>query len=243
LEGNAGKADVSAGAAAQVHTQGTKMPAKFLVSHGTPQEAAHFSMGRPRAAIEGTHQETATRRIFMKRILAMTTAALMTGALTAAPALAQVSVDTGTGVTIGGGADTGAASGGVGAGVGADVKVDTNNLDASADANVDTDTTAAIGGSWDGLLSAMGDSSVSSSISSMTDVSSVNIIKIDSLADADMEALAQAKTDNQAAIDELNAAISGNAQVKAALDAQGVDTSQVVAANVEADGSLTVYVE
>jgi hypothetical protein len=74
-------------------------------------------------------------------------------------------------------------------------------------------------------------------------VSTVHDVKIGDLADADMDALAKAKTDNQASIDELQSSLEANASVKAALDAKGVDASDVVAANVAADGSLTVYVE
>jgi hypothetical protein len=187
----------------------------------------------------------------MKRILAISAAALLSGSLFAAPALAQVSVDTGTGVDVGIGASgdsgSGSADGSVSGTVGTDTQIKTDNMGAAADtdanANLDTSTTAAIGGSWDGLMSAMGDSSASGSISSMTEVSDVNVIKIGELENADMDALATAKTDNQASIDELHSSLEANASVKAALDAQGVDASDVVAANVAADGSLTVYVE
>jgi hypothetical protein len=185
----------------------------------------------------------------MKRILAISAAALLSGSLFAAPALAQVSVDTGTGVDVGIGASgdsgSGSADGSVSGTIGTDTQIKTNNMGAAADtdANLDTSTTAAIGGSWDGLMSAMGDTGASGAISSMSNVSTVNVVKIGDLADADTDALAKAKTDNQASIDELQSSLEANASVKAALDAKGVDASDVVAANVAADGSLTVYVE
>ena len=183
----------------------------------------------------------------MKRVIALTTAALMTGSLFAAPALAQVSVDTGVDATVGIGtnADTsaGSASGTVGGTVGTDVQIKGDKMGAAADTNVDADTTAAIGASWDNLISAMGDSGASASIGAMSDVGAVNVVRVSDLGNADADALAKAKTDNQASIDGLKTSIEGNAQVKAALEQQGVDPSSVVAANVAADGSLTVYVE
>ena len=172
----------------------------------------------------------------MKRILAISAAALLSGSLFAAPALAQVSVDTGTGVDVGIGASgdsgSGSADGSVSGTIGTDTQIKTNNMGAAADT-----------GSWDGLMSAMGDTGASGAISSMSNVSTVNVVKIGDLADADTDALAKAKTDNQASIDELQSSLEANASVKAALDAKGVDASDVVAANVAADGSLTVYVE
>jgi len=154
----------------------------------------------------------------MKRVIALTAAALMTGSLFAAPAMAQINLGVDADANVGVGTDAG-----------------TTKLDA--------DTTAAIGSSFDGLLSAMGDTAASSSIGSMTEVSTVNVIRINEMTDTDADALAKAKTDNQASIDDLKSSIEGNAEVKAALEQQGVEPDSVVAANVAADGSLTVYVE
>lgn len=179
----------------------------------------------------------------MKRVIALTAAALMTGSLFAAPALAQVSVDTGVGANVGIGTNADTSAGSASGTVGTDTQIKTNNMGAAANTNVDTDTTAAIGGSWDNLLSSMGDTGASASIGAMSDVGSVNVVRISDLGNTDADALAKAKTDNQASIDQLKTSIEGNAKVKAALEQQGVDPSSVVAANVAADGSLTVYVE
>jgi len=179
----------------------------------------------------------------MKRVIALTAAALMTGSLFAAPALAQVSVDTGVGANVGIGTNADTSAGSASGTVGTDAQIKTNNMGAAANTNVDTDITAAIGGSWDGLLSSMGDTGASASIGAMSDVGSVNVVRISDLGNTDADALAKAKTDNQASIDQLKTSIEGNAKVKAALEQQGVDPSSVVAANVAADGSLTVYVE
>lgn len=183
----------------------------------------------------------------MKRIIAMTAAALLSGSLMAAPALAQVSVDTGAGVGVGIGAgsngESGAGTAGGSATVGTDTQIKTDTMGAASDTKVDTDTTAAIGATWDGLISAMGDTGASTSIGAMSEVGTVNVVRVSDLGNADADALAKAKTDNQASIDGLKSSIEGNAKVKAALDAKGVSPDSVVAANVAADGSLTVYVE
>jgi len=184
----------------------------------------------------------------MKRVIALSTAALLGASLFASPVLAQVSVDTNGGASVGVEAGSGSASGTVGGAGSVDSTIGGSQLKtgAAADAktNLDTGTTAAIGGSFDGMISAMGNNSASAgTIQSMTNVSSVNVIRITDLEGADMDALMKAETDNSASIDELHTSLEGNAAVKAALEAQSVDPSTVVAANVAADGSLTVYVK
>lgn len=187
----------------------------------------------------------------MKKILALSAAALLSTSMIAAPALAQVSVDVGGsgGVSVGGSTDSGSGSVGVDAGGGANVGVSGDGVklgaeaDTDANAELDNESTAAIGGTFDGALSAMTRAGeAAGSIGAMTEVSSVNVIKVDGMADANMEAFAKAETDNQASIDELRASLDANAAVKAALDAQSVNSGDVVAASVNADGSLTVFV-
>lgn len=81
-------------------------------------------------------------------------------------------------------------------------------------------------------------------IGSLTTVSEVNVVRVDDLAKGNnMQALDRAITDNQADITSLQTAISGNTALKAKLDAASIDASGVVAANIEADGSVTVYVK
>jgi hypothetical protein len=58
-----------------------------------------------------------------------------------------------------------------------------------------------------------------------------------------MEAFDNAVSKNQADITSLQTAVGANTALKAKLDAQSVATSDIVAANVEADGSVTVYVK
>jgi hypothetical protein len=185
----------------------------------------------------------------MKKIIALSAAALLGSSLIAAPALAQVSVggSGGAGVTVGGSDGNGGVSVGGTAGAGATTGTDGTGIklgaDGSAATNLDTNSTAAIGADFDGALSAMargGDSAAT--IGSMTQVSSVNVVKIDGMAGADMDAFTKAETDNMAGIEDLRASLDANAAVKAALDAQSIDSEDVVAADVAADGSLTVFV-
>lgn len=184
----------------------------------------------------------------MKKILALSAAALMSTSLIAAPALAQVSVDVGGGVGVnagsspsGGGADVGAD---VGVGVGTDGSGVRLGAEADTGVELDTDsTTAAIGADFNSALSAMGRSGDSAAtIGSMTEVSSVNVVRVNDLAGLDMDALGNAQTENSAGIDELRASLDSNAAVKAALDAQSIGTGDVIGADVAADGSLTVFV-
>lgn len=81
-------------------------------------------------------------------------------------------------------------------------------------------------------------------ITGLTTVNKVNVVKVSDLAKGNnMQALDKAIADNQTDITGLQTAISGNAALKAKLDAEQVQASSVVAANVEADGSVTVFVK
>ena len=81
-------------------------------------------------------------------------------------------------------------------------------------------------------------------ISALTTVSNVNVIRIGDLAKGNnMQALDKAIADNQADITGLQTVIGANTALKAKLDAESIQASSVVAADVEADGSVTVYVK
>ena len=83
-----------------------------------------------------------------------------------------------------------------------------------------------------------------SAISSLTTVNKVNVIRVGELAKGNnMQALDKAIADNQADITGLQTAINSNTALKAKLDAESVQASGIVAANIEADGSVTVYVK
>ncbi len=111
----------------------------------------------------------------------------------------------------------------------------------------DTDTTASTGAkaNFGTVMSSIkaGKTNVGA-IGTLTAVSKVNVIRVADLAKGNnMQALDKAVADNQADITSLQTAVSGNAALKAKLDAESVQASNVIAANVEADGSVTVYVK
>ena len=79
-------------------------------------------------------------------------------------------------------------------------------------------------------------------IESLSSVSEVEVVRITDLAGGtDAGALETAISENQADIAALQKAIGGNQALKAELDANAVAVSDIVAANVDADGSLTVF--
>ena len=168
----------------------------------------------------------------MKRITALSLASLMGASLFAAPALSQISVDVGseTGIDVGIGDSAG--------------KADTKTgLDADVRAGgIDTTTTAAIDMNVDSVVSSIErNSDNANAIGSMAEVSTVTVVRIADL-EGDASIVSQAASQNSASVDELRAALTANSNLEAALDAESVDVSSVVAADVAADGSLVVYV-
>ncbi len=183
----------------------------------------------------------------MKRIIGLTTAALMGASMMVAPALAQTSV--GGGATGGVNAETGV-TGGVG-GAGADVEAGASGsagADTTTGTMTETDagTTAAIGAdaTFDGALAAIeGNATSTAAIDTMTEVGTVEVVKIGELEGADMTALETATTEREAEITELQAALEANTAVSAALEAEDVSANEVVAAQMGAGGELVIYVE
>ena len=185
----------------------------------------------------------------MKRIIGLTTAALMGASMMIAPALAQTSV--GGSATGGVNAETGV-TGGVG-GAGADVDAGASGSAGAdtttgtmTDTETDAGTTAAIGAdaTFDGALAAIeGNATSTAAIDTMTEVGSVEVVKIGELEGADMTALETATTEREAEITELQAALEANTAVSAALEAEDVAANEVVAAQMGAGGELVIYVE
>lgn len=117
---------------------------------------------------------------------------------------------------------------------------------ANTQTGTDTSTTASTGtkANFGSVMSSIkaGKTNVSA-ITGLTAVNEVNVVKVSDLAQGNnMQALDKAISENQADITGLQTAISGNTALKAKLDAEQVQASSVVAADVEADGSVTVYV-
>lgn len=165
----------------------------------------------------------------MKRILGLTTAALLGASILAAPAMA-IELDAGT-------------SGSSGIETTIDAQSDLDSGANTTMPDVDGGTTAAIGATFEGALTAIdGNAATTQSISTMTEVRDVRIISISDLEGHDAGTVEQAVTGNQAGIDELRAAIDANAALSQELQTQGVDSSGVVAAQVGADGAVTMFV-
>lgn len=161
----------------------------------------------------------------MKRILGLTTAALMGASVLAAPAFAE-QVDY---LTDPAGGEAAAP--------------DLNGDAADTDAGIDTGSTAAIGGDLDDALSAINASAANAAaIGAMGEVGTVNVVRIGAL-DSDVEAVEQAVGQNNAGVDELRDTIAGNPALHEQLQSEGVEMSSVVGAEVEAGGEITVYVQ
>lgn len=150
----------------------------------------------------------------MKRILGLTTAALMGASVLAAPAFAEDKMDL---------------SGETGA---------TTTMP-----DVDTGTTAAIDANFDTALTAISaGSSNAQAIGTLSEVDNVKVVSVSDLDGHDKAALDEALAQNSDGVEELRTSIGANAALSEELRTQGVDTATVVAAQVEADGQVTVYV-
>lgn len=170
----------------------------------------------------------------MKRMMRITTATLFGATMLATPALAQtvdvdpsgIPVQTGETPSVETGVETGAAAG----------------VNTGTAAGVDTSTTAAIDTDFDSALDMMADGSAAAAIHTMTNVGDIRVIHVSTLENSDEARVEQAMAESEAQMQELQAAIDGNAAVKAQLEAQSVATADVLAADVAADGGVIVYV-
>ncbi|TYR33099.1 hypothetical protein FY036_08550 [Mesorhizobium microcysteis] len=151
----------------------------------------------------------------MKRIIGITTAALMSASVLAAPAFAQVDLD------LSGGADA------------------TTNTTMP---DIDTGTTAAIDADFGTALSALTNSSGNAEAIAMSDGANVRVVSVSDLEGHDATALDEAITQHEDGVEALRTSVEANAALKQELQTQGVDVSSIVAAQVEADGEVTVYV-
>lgn len=81
-------------------------------------------------------------------------------------------------------------------------------------------------------------------LGTITDVSKVNVVRINELAKGEnAAALENALTENKEQVSDLQAAVEKNTALTAELEKQQVEASSVVAAKTEADGSVTVFVQ
>ena len=94
-----------------------------------------------------------------------------------------------------------------------------------------------------GISSIQASKTGSTQIQGLTTVKSVNVVTVDDLAQGEnMKALDEAVTKNQSDITSLRTAMTSNTAVNTALTTNNVDVNKVVAAKIEGDGMLTVYV-
>jgi hypothetical protein len=79
-------------------------------------------------------------------------------------------------------------------------------------------------------------------IGTITAVGEVKVVKISELGGNATE-LQTAVSENQENVTKLRSAVEANPALKAELDKQQVETTSVVATEIEADGAVTVYVQ
>ncbi len=183
----------------------------------------------------------------MKRTSLITTTALL-ASLAAVPALA-LDVNAGGNAS----SDVKVQAGGSGANAGAGMNTDaeigtgTSASDGSATTTTDSGITASTSSDANfGLLMSSLKSNVDTAaeVKAMTDVSNVKVVKVGDLAKGNNEvAVNNAISKNAEATTELQTAIEANSALKSELDQQSVDVSSIIAADVGADGQLTVFVQ
>jgi hypothetical protein len=114
------------------------------------------------------------------------------------------------------------------------------------DVGTDNGTTASTGAAdFETLVASIeADSTNIEAISTLTTVGSLEVVRAVDLAKGeDMQALEKVITDNQAAITALQTAMTANPALKAKLDEQNIAAATILAADIEPDGALTVYVK
>lgn len=115
---------------------------------------------------------------------------------------------------------------------------------ASPDAATTASTTAEVDTS--ALIAAIGANQTSvTQIPTITDVSKLKVVKVSDIATADEDKtkLETALSENKEQVTALQTAVDANAALKAELEKQQVEASSVVATKMEADGSMTVFVQ
>lgn len=112
---------------------------------------------------------------------------------------------------------------------------------AAAGAAVDATTTGSIG-NFGSLISSM-NAGARVDLSSVTDASTVNFVKVSTLTEADPAAIDAALKTKAEAMTTLHADIEANAALKAKLEAAGYSSGDVLAVETSADGALTLYID
>jgi hypothetical protein len=97
---------------------------------------------------------------------------------------------------------------------------------------------------WGSLISALQAGKSATDLSTITDATVVNFVTVSSLkADGNTNALDNALEKNKTAVDDLRADVAASTALSAKLTTAGYAADDVLAVIVEADGSVTVYVD
>jgi len=179
----------------------------------------------------------------MKKTLLATAAVALVLAMPAAGNALSLSVNLGANAS--GGATAGGA--GVSANGGASV-------DATTQANASGNGGSGASGAGNAAATANGNVSESSvltafngdqaalqAIANLGADSNVEVLRIGSMVSANTNAFSQAITDNSSASAQLQTAINANADLSAQLGQNNIDVSTIVAADVDANGTLVLY--
>lgn len=153
------------------------------------------------------------------------TAALLSGVLLAAPALAQTDATSGVAVP--------------------DPTTGTQTDTAVQSTAPASGATASTGASIDGqaaLAAIKGTAESARHLGTISTVSAIHVVKLSDLAGVDQTALGDEVTKNASAISGLRSTLHANAALTAKLKEKSVDVKSVVAATIEADGAVTIFV-
>jgi hypothetical protein len=121
------------------------------------------------------------------------------------------------------------------------------NVDAGAAGGVGAAATSGAGqvdvnADFNAFLQGLGTADYTSAQSGIDTATTFNVVKLSSMANADATKLKDATTPHEADIASIGAKLDANASAKAALDAAGVTSANVVWIETGADGAVTLYV-
>ena len=116
-----------------------------------------------------------------------------------------------------------------------------NTTAAAASTAVDATTTGSIA-NFGSLISSM-NAGAKVDLSSVTEASTVNFVKVSTLTKADPAAIDAALKTKADAMTSLHAGIEANAALKAKLEAAGYSSGDVLAVETGANGALTIYID
>ena len=171
----------------------------------------------------------------MKKLMMTVAASAFAAALPTTMATAAeigVSVGASADASVSGGASGGAAAGGSGGASLASTGSASGSGSGSISGGVDLDKV---------LLALATTQAELDAIAAVGADTKVNVIGLDAVISADADVFAQAAAKSGADTAELQAAIEDNAGFKADLEAAGIAANSIVAANIGADGVLTLY--